>query len=404
MSRLPSSTLRPAGTRRRSSSTPAGPRTPLPSPRSEIGSLCDIIHENAGESLLVRPLFWTDRHTELLNCRFAEVPHTAHDPLSPSSLPSSQLSSPPSSPAPQRSLQWALQLFPSLPSAIRVIMSKDYSKPKKGRYRAMATLIGELYPNTLQTPPLNPATLDFSYGETSWKGAVSCPMMWNSKLEKFDGKNWNLDFCVGPALAYINPDEVDYMRRMSFLVACGPKGQPNHALHALHSRLLKRMVPKNDYEDAYFLAILVAMAQELHQNLYRHHDADVRLISAVPEEKVFVVYSATIPASFVARFNCPTEVPIGDPKITVNYTKVPVYPLPGLKDRLDNALGRHWVSPVDHSSPNDRLGAAVVPTELATPEPAAASKRGREALTEVVNVSSSDDLNLRPQKRQRVKK
>jgi hypothetical protein len=67
-----------------------------------------------------------------------------------------------------------------------------------------------------------------------------------------------------------------------------------------------------------------------------------------PNTLAFIVYPGDITEAFLAKFHNPFKAPPnGDDAtvsgITIEYTRVPIWPILGLQERLDKALGQELV-------------------------------------------------------------
>lgn len=197
-----------------------------------------------------------------------------------------------------------------------------------------------------------------------------------------------------PVLAYISRSHLDHVRRNCFRIVMGPNNGWNGPVHRLQTLRSKNLLPSNFDEDQYFVAVLIAMAQQsvytidVKGTVFTPRDVKVRLLSTSEEEDAFLAYTATIPAAFLKMFHEPTKAPEGDAGINIDYTKVPIWPVLGLKERLGQALGKDVVGHFDveriETWPDDEPAPLI---ELSSSSP----KRRREVLTEVLNVSFSEE-------------
>lgn len=76
------------------------------------------------------------------------------------------------------------------------------------------------------------------------------------------------------------------------------------------------------------------------------HDVKVQLLTHADDTADFIVYTAVVSATFLERFAQPSKAPLvgGDEPVEagmkISFTRVPVWPVLGLKERLGKALGR----------------------------------------------------------------
>ncbi|KAK2666143.1 hypothetical protein RAB80_018341 [Fusarium oxysporum f. sp. vasinfectum] len=129
------------------------------------------------------------------------------------------------------------------------------------------------------------------------------------------------------------------------------ENDPNKRLNRLRHKLL---LSPNPHHDAYFVGILLAMAQ---RQFYAQKstgglpgsftDAKMRIITLDRGAGEFIVYKGHITKEFLTAFHAPfegeldEEIRLRDPTIT--YRRVPLQPVYDLKARLGEALGREIV-------------------------------------------------------------
>lgn len=284
--------------------------------------------------------------------------------------------------------------------SLDILMSRDKGVFLKND--AMSRILSTLYPEHLQGSR-RPPTFDLVFGGRRYRNAVRCGLV----CDRIDPDMNNMSFdsattltasqsashlkSVDPLLlAYMSRSHLDHVRRNCFRVLSGPKGAFNHPVHRLQVLRSKNLLPKNIDEDAYFLAIMIALAQEsvytetIDSMEFRPRDVKVRVLTEAEEESAFMVYTATVPAAFLTMLHEPYMAPAGNPQIEVEYTQVPVWPVLGLKERLGKALGADVVGNFD-GVPMDTYESEVVTPEFTPP------KRRRDALAEVFNTSFSED-------------
>jgi hypothetical protein len=209
-----------------------------------------------------------------------------------------------------------------------------------------------------------------------------------------------------PMMCYIGRNQLASIRKNLFRVAPGPQNTVNTPVHRLQQLRARSLIPANLDHDAHLVGIFLAMAQ---RHFYaqpppanrremawppkkttmrpQFRDLKLRILTHDTETADFIVYTAEVTASFLSRFEDPFKVPCiedegGCPGIRIQYTRVPIWPILGLRERLGKALGQDLVGAFD-------------PNEIETWEEDAAqakgTKRKREALSEVLNNSFEED-------------
>jgi hypothetical protein len=72
-------------------------------------------------------------------------------------------------------------------------------------------------------------------------------------------------------------------------------------------------------------------------------DVPVKIIAQDREKAEFIIYSAFVTAAFLHRFAFPSKAPavtdIQGRGVNINLTRVQIWPVLGLKERLAKALG-----------------------------------------------------------------
>ncbi|KAI1496501.1 hypothetical protein F5X99DRAFT_400284 [Biscogniauxia marginata] len=360
----------------------------------ELGSLYDILHDHSGTSLYVLPICWTDLHTRLLGCRFVQ-------------LPAQKMPTPSTTTSPRRSPR-APPTVVNVGSSLDILVSSDGSKPIMTKNRAMKNILSVLFPNHLSRPKAC-ADIDLRFGPRFYAKAVRCQAVWrhpDTSAMSFDSATtWTSSRAASqlmasmtvnvssdaPILAYISRSHLNHVRRNCFRILSGPNRSYNGPVHRLQMLRSRGLIPRNLDEDAYFVAVMVAMAQ---QSVYADmangigfapRDVKVRVLTVSEEENAFIVYTGTIPAATLTMFHQPNKAPRGDTQIKVEYAQVPIWPVLGLKERLGRALGRDVVGDFD-GVPMDTYEDELTPVPEST-----SPKRRREVLSEVFNASFSED-------------
>lgn len=117
------------------------------------------------------------------------------------------------------------------------------------------------------------------------------------------------------------------------------------------------------------------------------HDLTLRILTHDTDTAEFLVYTGYITKEFLEKFHDPFKAPVSSDEesksgINIEFTRVPIWPILGLRERLGKALGQDVVGEFD-------------PTEIETweadSEQTGGGKRKREALSEVLNKSFDDE-------------
>lgn len=155
----------------------------------------------------------------------------------------------------------------------------------------------------------------------------------------------------------------DKRRNKLYAAAPGPKGCPNKAVNRLMELRINKILPTNRDHDPLLIATFLAMAQKqfypptppIRRWANRHEargapmpefkDVKLRVITGNSGSEISV-YTAVVTAAFLERFHMPTKSPrnnAGGIGMTIEHTKVPVWPLLGLKERLARTLGTDFI-------------------------------------------------------------
>ncbi|KAI1206230.1 uncharacterized protein F4807DRAFT_440401 [Annulohypoxylon truncatum] len=386
----------------------------------EVGSLYDILHDHATKSLYISPLGWTDLHTQLLGCRFVPQPSQT----TPTPTP---VSSQPRASQPQTS-----DLVVSIGRTLDDLM--DPLRSGLPTDKSVQNLLAFLYPGQLCS--VNP-DLNIRCGRGRLLGSVRCQAVWKKReASSFE----SMTTCSSsfqespvtpipthvPVVAFIDLHTLSFARKSCFRVRALPDGSLNVPIHRLHELRTAKLFPKNPDEDQYILAAMLAMAQRhVYTNIYTGYgfapkDVELRVLSVSHEDQSLIVYKSIIPAAFLGMFDDFSKAPRGDAKVTIHYQRVPVWPILGLKERLGQALGQNLVGEINvdrmetyqdepwsySQDSDDMLEKEIEEEDWATtfqqltqhkdlppppPRVPESSKRKRNILSEVMNVSFSED-------------
>lgn len=381
------------------------------------GSLYDLMHEHAGTSLFLRPICWTDFHTELLGVHFEQLPPC--DTPVPSSVPGSPPSKGHMRPSPTiTTLSNALSEILA-PHQFHSILSSN----------AVRTVLQTLWPDTFSKPRLMPEW-HLHFGDRVYRDAVRAPLMWNFPMEPARSSTASFQTIptqsvassdhlgelshgghnpVGlPMLCYIGRSQLAAIRRNLFRIAPGPPKMSNGPVLRLQYLRSKKLIPSNLDHDAHFVGIFLAMAQRhfygssispglesqglattTQPSKPHFQDIKLRILTHDSDTADFIIYTAHITAHFLERFHDPANLPAGMTEesggMKIEFTRIPIWPILGLRERLGKALGCDLVGVVDEEKIE-----TWQPVEEA-PKTPAKGKRKRDALAEVVNSSFEDD-------------
>ncbi|KAI1257903.1 hypothetical protein MGN70_000948 [Eutypa lata] len=355
----------------------------------EVGSLFDLLHDHATTSLFLLPICWTDLHIQLLGCRFTQ-------------LPAQKTPTPSQTKSPRRSKRTPPTVV-NIARDLNTLLAPDLTGPIGPYTLALKNILFALFPTHLFIAKTC-ADFNIRFGSRCYLRAVRCQVIWkhpDSDTRSFDSattcSNRSGSQFVGSMnrtpvndpliLAYVSRIHLNHVRRNCYRVLSGPNRLYNGPVHRLQSLRSRMLLPKNEDEDQYILAVIIALAQQsaYGNGEFTPKDVKVRVLTTSEEDESFVVYTATVPAGFLRMFHEPEKAPQGDTEIRIDYTQVPIWPVLGLKERLGQALGSEVVGDFDAS--NMETYEAELPPTPETPSP----KRRRDVLSEVFNASFSED-------------
>lgn len=355
--------------------------------RPEPGSLYDIMHEYQGESLFIIPICWTDQHSKALGVHWAHG-NTIRTPVPDFNYMSSKY--------PLRPTRIATELSKDLTT----ILSPGEPSPRS--CTAIKNVMSTLFPATLSKARTG-MDLELRFGDRILRRAVRVPVLWKQydyDSRSFDSAStkiatthgWTPSSSCGaggsqatewsgsssrsassqPTLAFVNRDSLRSMRRTLYRVMPGPvngdhRNTPVANLQRLRS---KRLIPQNVDHDPYLVAIMIAVAQwhcyppssrsastsssqrssqgsqsgpDTYSQRPEFRDVPVKIITQDSITAEFVIHSAVVTAAFLKRFACPFKAPHAEDPLggglNIEVTKVQIWPVLGLKERLAKALG-----------------------------------------------------------------
>lgn len=358
------------------------PRRTLPSRRAarrrrpQKGSLRYVLRQNSGTSLFVRPIGWTDLHASLLGVRFCELP--ACDTPRPCNLPGSPPTQGHMRPSPT---------ITKLSDALTEILVLSSGLPKSTS-TAVRTVLTTLWPTVFAKWQLFP-DLNIYFGDKVYHDVVRVQALWNfpshpsalssqSSVATIPARPVSSSssppvHCTAnlPMLCYIGRNQLASIRRCIFRVATGPDNNPNIPVQRLQQLRAKLLIPADADKDAHFVGIFLAMAQrhfytppirtlarESSLGLQRassrrpdFQDVKMRILTHDNETSDFLVYTGHVTARFLDRFFDPSGAFYDEDGtiagMKIEFTRVPIWPILGLRERLGQALGEDIVGSFD---------------------------------------------------------
>lgn len=384
---------------------PPAPKASIPSAprrrrRPSKDSLYDLLRQHPGTSLFVRPFCWTDQHAALLGARFCELPRCD------TPLPNNEPGSPPS-----RGHLRPSPAIKTLSSSLSEMLLPASVYPATNP-RAVAAIISTLWPASFSSKPQFSPELHLFFGDRVYRDAARTPVMWcyqssssPAKLASGPSTLTGRGLAHLPMMCYVSRDSLLLMRSNLFRVVLGPSRAFNEPVYRLQRARSKALLPANLDHDVQFTAIFLAMAQ---RHFYPSpepasrrdtrwwtaegppprpdfEDVKLRILTHDTNTADFILYTGHVTAKFLDRFHQPFKTPLGDdgrvPGLDIEYVRIPIWPILGLRERLGKALGADLVGPFDptvmETWDNDE-------TEKTSPNN---GKRRRGALSEVFNGS-----------------
>ncbi|KAF4496712.1 hypothetical protein FAGAP_7136 [Fusarium agapanthi] len=371
-------------------------------------SLYDIFHQHAGTSLFVRPIYWTDLHAQLLGVKWEEL--TPCDTPKPSTAPGM----PPS----QGHLSPSNTII-SLSNALTQILLPGPLDPSLCS-NAVKSVLNTLWPTPFNKPQYGP-DLDLHFGGLIYHHAVPVQLMWNCPSEEAKSsysssksvstqpaESFNISTQSSPNYSPTNLTMICYISKTHSASVqkgpvCVPEGTWNEPAFRLQELRARMLVPSNSDHDAHFVGIFLGMAQKQfypppssrHEDILvsrtsseqgippspNFHDMKLKMITHDIDTSEFIVYTGHITKEFLEKFHNPFKAPADDDDarvsgLKIEYTRVPIWPILGLRERLGKALGQEVVGTFN---PDD------METWEKDPEGPSSAKRKRDNLTEVAS-------------------
>lgn len=357
--------------------------------RPARNSLCDLLRRHPRIPLFRPPVHWTDMHSQVLGAHFQELP-PCDTPL-PQNIPGTP---------PSKGHLLPSKAITTLSHALTEILHPDdacadlYSNATRKGSSAVKTVLSTLWPAIFGQPILFPQ-LHIFFGGRPCPIPVHMQLMWHYPDDNvqssqssfrsistrpaesnglFSGSAPAAHNPTGlPMICYIGQDQLATIRRSVFRIRPGSELCRNEPVSRLFFLRSKAVMPANLHHDAYLVAIFLAMAQRHFYDVpvpssWRDsrwstwaekpprpafEDLKLRILTHDSDMEHFIIYTGHITSKFLDRFHDPSTTPTSDEikdegendplGIRIEYTKVPIWPILGLKERLGKGLGEEVV-------------------------------------------------------------
>ncbi|CAG9948174.1 unnamed protein product [Clonostachys rosea f. rosea IK726] len=312
-------------------------------------------------ALFVLPICWTDLHAQLLGVKCEELP-TCDTPQ-----PMISLAMPPS----------LGHLNPSntiitLNNALACILLPDPMHPILTS-NAVKIALMTLWPKAFSEPHYLPEFYLYFRGLV-YRNAVPAQILWTfpsdeakSSSSSFrsvsarpaKSSNVSTQFPPNqspanlPMICYIGKTQLASVRNNSFRLACGPGRSWNDPMFRLQQLRGRMLVPSNSDHDAHFVGVFLGMAQKhFYPSLRITSRRDLRISPEIltydTDTLEFIVYTGYVTKEVLEKFHDLFKAPLDDDDAAVSglkieYTRVPIWPILGLRERLGKALGQEVV-------------------------------------------------------------
>ncbi|KAH6959675.1 hypothetical protein BKA56DRAFT_600829 [Ilyonectria sp. MPI-CAGE-AT-0026] len=215
-----------------------------------------------------------------------------------------------------------------------------------------------------------------------------------------------------PMMCYIGRNQLANMRKNLLRVRPSPRGGCNEPVYRLQQLRAKLLVPSNLDHDAYFVGTFLAMAQK---HFYPVPPPPLRRESTMTEERVippspnfqdvtlrllthdidtpdFIIYTGYVTKEFLEKFHNPFKALGGEEEmefsgIKIEFTRVPIWPILGLRERLGKALGPDVVGYFNHEE---------METWVKDPEKQESGKRKRDGPSAALDSTFDEELGKEP--------
>ncbi|KAH7108904.1 hypothetical protein EDB81DRAFT_849452 [Dactylonectria macrodidyma] len=333
-------------------------------------------NEHADTKLFVLPICWTGLHARILGTRWRELP--------PCDSPKSTVKR--GDPPTQGHLQPS-RTISALSESLTEILQPDAKD--NSLCSAITTVLKILWPKPFSELSQR-SKLHLYFRDRVYRDAVRVQIMWNFLTDKSRSKSFRpVSTCSAdcfntlavdssiysqapanlPMLCYIGGSQIANRRRNLLRVLRGLENntgnEPGDRLRKLKAKLL---VPSNSSHDAYLVGVFLAMAQK---HFYPPPSVSSRRSSLLTKERTipsgpnfqniklrilthgtdtsdFIVYTGYVTKEFLEKFRNPSKRPRDSGEvelsgIRIEFTRVPIWPILGLRERLGQALGHDVV-------------------------------------------------------------
>ncbi|KAF4967380.1 hypothetical protein FSARC_5059 [Fusarium sarcochroum] len=371
-----------------------GRRRPRRIYRPAKNSLYDILWRYSGTSLFVRPICWIDLHALLLGVTWNK-------------LPPCDIRTPPSSGDPNLT-----KTTKTLSNALTHILLSDSTG--HGRRNAVETVLGTLWTAAFSKPQSS-VKLHLYFGGRVYHHAVRAQAMWNSSSSPETRSSYSpfnsvltqptnssnivtqpystCNTANSPMICYVDKTQLDIDRADRFRVTRRTNGVVNGPVYRLLQRRARMVVPPNPDRDAYFVGVLLGMAQKHFYPTPPDTGRRESWISSPEKDTLeFIIYTGYVTKEFLTKFHDPFKAPLDDDDaavsgLKIDYTKVPIWPIPDLQARLGKALGQDVVGTSDPEDKETRQG---MPDKLGD------GKRTREVPSEMIKMYPREESEEEP--------
>ncbi|KZL64681.1 hypothetical protein CI238_11857 [Colletotrichum incanum] len=333
------------------------------------GSLNDILTKNAGLRLFVKPVQWTNFHLDCLGVSFTERP-PCDTPVPPAS---SQGTYPSYDGELPKSAQDLLDALNNMLGAETEALRTD----------AICAAMSQLYCGQL-TGSKN-TDLHHYFGHRAYHNTCRMQVLWKAApprssciTSRGSEPTWSpatsdvpTDAKTGrviiarsePILAYVSTGTVQAARRNTYKAR-----RDNAPVERLNKLSYKTFAPLNAHQDPFLAGVTLALAQRPFYHEPRPpaaksshslavspsfndkvHDVAVHILTIDdrdPDVPYFIVHDGVVTEALLRKFHNPVEnpQPTGEADgMRIEYTRVPIWPVLGLKERLGKALGKDIV-------------------------------------------------------------
>ncbi|KAL7794504.1 hypothetical protein V8C37DRAFT_375800, partial [Trichoderma ceciliae] len=280
-------------------SAPASTQTPPTS--SDILSIRQIARLYAGEQIIVSPITWTGRHIELLRCSFT-------DPIFLSS--NTELKFPPEHDG-----------HAYVKGYLRSWMKYTY------RQKSLQRLL-----TAPECPLRSRPSVALRFDRISKK--LPCTLFY------YQGEGNALMVPEQPVAAYTDLGELENMRKDT--LRCYKATRHNPLCDTIWQNRWKRLNPPQPLHDPYIIALLIAVAQEKQNHLYKANFMpephpkffSSQVLCSFKSKEYLHLYTANISSSLLDMFDNSSVSPPAPISIPIQIRAIPILPEHTLRARL----------------------------------------------------------------------